>query len=226
MCRNTNTHEIEENEDEPSPEVTVEEVCCMAVRDVVKDGHCNCTEDLETIEDPRKFIMNIENGQDPGNWSRRSRWMNKVHQLRDEGEDKDKFVAIALTDQIIVRNNSGDAATDQSVSQAKTVLESSEHVACQMKIQEKVETTWLFVTGADAHVMPKWEQLGEPTLQSTSVTLKGAKRQDLGAIGEVLVKGFIGKVKVQFKVVVARDARRCLLSGTQLRAKGYTFRSE
>ena len=203
MCRNTNTHEIEQNEDGPSPEVTVEDVCCMAVRDVVKDGHCNCTEYLETSEDPRKFIMNIENGQDPGYWSRRSRWMNKVHQLRDEGEDKDKFVAIALTDHIIVRNYSGDAATDQSMSQAKTVLESSEQVACQMKIQEKVETTLLFNTGADAHVIPKWEQLGEPTLQSTSVTLKGAKRQDLGAIGEVLVKGFIGKVNVQFKAVVA-----------------------
>ena len=72
--------------------------------------------------------------------------------------------------------------------------------------------------------MPKWEQLGEPTLQSTSVTLEGANGQDPGAICEVLVKGFIGKVKVQFKAVVARDARRCLLSGTQLRAKGYTFR--
>ena len=110
------------------------------------------------------------------------------------------------------------------MSQAKTVLESSEHVACQMKIQEKVETTWLFDTGADAHVMPKWEQLGEPTLQSTCVTLKGANGQDLGAIGEVLVNGFIGKVKVHFKAVVARDVRRCLLSGTQLRAKGSTFR--
>ena len=31
------------------------------------------------------------------------------------------------------------------------------------------------------------------------------------------------KPKVQFTAVVARDARWCLLSGTQLRAKGYTF---
>ena len=36
--------------------------------------------------------------------------------------------------------------------------------------QEKVETTWLFDTVADAHAMPGlrvWEQLGEPTLQPT-----------------------------------------------------------
>ena len=105
MCRNAHTHEIEQNEDESSLEVAVEEVWSMAVRDVVKVGHCNCTEDFETIEDPWKFIMNIEEGQDPGNWSRRSHWMNKIHQLRDEGEYKEKFVAIALTGQIIVRNH-------------------------------------------------------------------------------------------------------------------------
>ena len=33
----------------------------------------------------------------------------------------------------------------------------------------------------------------------------------------------LGQIKVQFTAVVARDARRCLLSGTQLRTKGYTF---
>ena len=83
-------------------------------------------------------------------------------------------------------------------------------------------TTWLFDTGADAHVMPKsvCEQMGEPTLQTTKVTLRGASGQDLGAMGEV--RDFIGKVKVQFAAVVARDARRCPLSGTQLRTKGYT----
>ena len=58
--------------------------------------------------------------------------------------------------------------------------------------------------------MPKqvWEQLGEPTSQPIRVTLKGATGQDFAAIGEVLVRSFIGRVKVQFKVVVARDARR------------------
>ena len=39
----------------------------------------------------------------------------------------------------------------------------------------------------------------------------------------MLVRGFIGRVKVEFKAVVARGARRCLLSGTKLRAKGYMF---
>ena len=36
--------------------------------------------------------------------------------------------------------NVDDAATCLSVGQAKVVLESSEHVACQVKIQEKFET--------------------------------------------------------------------------------------
>ena len=63
-------------------------------------------------------------------------------------------------------------------------------------------TTWLFDTGADAHVMQKcvWEQLGEPALQTTNVTLRGANGQDLGAMVEVQVRGFIGKIKVQFMV--------------------------
>ena len=50
-----------------------------------------------------------------------------------------------------------------------------------------------------------------------------ANGQDLGPMGEVQVSGFSGEIKVQFTAVVARDARRCLLSGTQLRTKGYTF---
>ena len=44
MCRNTKTHEIEKDDDEPSPEVTVEAVLCMAVRDMVEDGHFDCIE--------------------------------------------------------------------------------------------------------------------------------------------------------------------------------------
>ena len=134
-------------------------------------------------------------------------------------------MAIALTDQDRVRNNVDDAATCLSVGQEKVVLKSSEHVACQVQIQGKFETTWWFDRGADAHVMPKrvWEQLGESTLQPTSVTLKGTNGQHLGAIGEVLVRGSVGRVKVQFTAVFARDARRCLLSGTQLTAKRYTF---
>ena len=43
-------------------------------------------------------------------------------------------------------------------------MNGSEEDVHQVRIQEKVETIWLFDTGADAHVMPKhvWEQLGEP----------------------------------------------------------------
>ena len=39
----------------------------MVAREVVEDDHCNCTEDLETSQDSRRFIMNIETGQDASN---------------------------------------------------------------------------------------------------------------------------------------------------------------
>ena len=53
MCRNTNTHEIEKGADEPNPEVTVEEVWCMAVQDAVDDGHCECTENFDVLSEHR-----------------------------------------------------------------------------------------------------------------------------------------------------------------------------
>ena len=83
--------------------------------------------------------------------------------------------------------------TEQCVNQSGTAEKGSEHVACQVKVQEKVVTSWLFDTGTDAHVMPKcvWEQFGEPTLQTTNVSLRGATGQDLEAMGEVQVRGFI-----------------------------------
>ena len=114
-----------------------------------------------------------------------------------------------------------DGVTDQNVNQTRTTENDSERDVYQVRIQEKFETIWLFATGADVHVMPKhvWEQLGELSMQTTRVSLRGANGQDLGAIGEVQVKDFIGKIKVQFTAAVARDARRCLLSGTQLRTK-------
>ena len=98
--------------------------------------------------------------------------------------------------------------TFQSVNQSRTTEDDSERVAYRVNVQEKVQTTWLFDTGADAHVMPKYvrEQLGEPTLQTTRVTLRGADGQDLGAISDLQVRGFIGKIQVQFTTVVARDA--------------------
>ena len=74
---------------------------------------------------------------------------------------------------------------------AQSAENGSEHDACQVTIQEKAVTTWLFDTDADAHVVPNcaWEQLGEPMLQTTSVTPSGANGQDLGAMEEVQVKG-------------------------------------
>ena len=113
--------------------------------------------------------------------------------------------------------------TDQSVNRSRTTEEDSERVAYQVKVQEKIQTTWLFDTEADAHVMPKfeWEQLGEPTLQTTRETLRGANGQDLGAVGVLPVRKFHSEN--QSSVHSSGCTRRCLLNGTQLRAKGYTF---
>ena len=120
-----------------------------------------------------------------------------------------------------------DDGTDQIVNQSRTTGKDSERDVYQVRIQEKVETIWLFDRGNDAHVMPKHVlgQLGEPSLQTTRVTLRGASGLDLGAMGVVQIRGFIGKIEVQFTTVVARDARRCLPSGTKLRTQGHTFTS-
>ena len=51
--KHEHTHEIEKDADEPSPEVTVEAVWCMAVRDTVEDGRCNCIEKHDVSSDDR-----------------------------------------------------------------------------------------------------------------------------------------------------------------------------
>ena len=53
VCRNTDTHEIEKDADEPSPEVTVEAVWCMAFRDIVEDAHCDCIEKHDVSSEHR-----------------------------------------------------------------------------------------------------------------------------------------------------------------------------
>ena len=53
VCRNTNTHEIEKDADEPSPEVTVEAVWCMAVQDTVENDHCDHMEKHEGSSEHR-----------------------------------------------------------------------------------------------------------------------------------------------------------------------------
>ena len=139
-----------------------------------------------------------------------------------ERESMNELMATSLMDQRLRR---ADAATVKSVNESGSVQNCSEHDVGQVKVEEKVVTIWLLDTRAVTHVMPKclWEQLGEPALQTTNVTLRGANGQDLGAVGEVQVRDFIEKRQVQFKTVVARDARRCLLRGRQLRTHGHTF---
>ena len=133
VCRNTNTHEIEKDADEPSPEVTVEAVWCMAVRDIVEDGHCDCTEkhdvssehrdESKLTEVPvhpdeskfRKIITNFETGPNSEKWSRRSRWVNRIEN-EDRNQDMSEFVQKELTDQTArktqrVRNELADGST-------------------------------------------------------------------------------------------------------------------
>ena len=52
---------------------------------------------------------------------------------------------------------------------------------------------------------------------------RGANGHGLGALGTFVLRSFLGSIKVQFRAVVARDARRCFLSVTQHRSIGYAF---
>ena len=63
-----------------------------------------------------------------------------------------------------------------------------------------VATTWLSDTGADAQLMPQHvcSQLGEPELQEKTMMLRGANGQDLGTLGTLMVRSFLGLVNVQF----------------------------
>ena len=90
VCRNTNTLENEKDVDEPSPEVTVEAVWCMAVQDTVEDDHCDHSEkhegssehrdgsncgkvvtNVETGRNSEEVVTNVETGQILKKWSRR-----------------------------------------------------------------------------------------------------------------------------------------------------------
>ena len=53
VSKHEHTHEIEKGADEPSPEVTVEEVWCMSVQDVVDGGRCACTEKHDVLSEHR-----------------------------------------------------------------------------------------------------------------------------------------------------------------------------
>ena len=119
-----------------------------------------------------------------------------------------EFMVKSLQDEKLKRD---DDVTDQNVDQSRTTENDSEQCVHQVRLEEKVETIWLFDTGADERV----GAVGEPSLQTTTAKLKGANGQDLGAMGEVQVRGVIGKIRVQFTAVVARDPKRSLLSGTR-----------
>ena len=73
----------------------------------------------------------------------------------------------------------------------------------------RVDATWLLDMGAGAHMMLQhgWIQLGRPVGQSLTVR-HVCTQHDLG-------KG-LGRVKEKFRALVAKDARKGLLMGTQL----------
>ena len=64
------TYEVDKDTDEPSPEVTVEEIWCTAVQRVVEDTHFDCTKKLHVSSEHRdktKVTTNIETGQNSRN---------------------------------------------------------------------------------------------------------------------------------------------------------------
>ena len=85
-----------------------------------------------------------------------------------------------------------DGVTDQSGNRSRTTEDDSERVAHRVKVQEKVQTTWLFDTGTDAHVMPKyvWEQFGEPTLQNNKGDSERSKRTRPWSHGRIACQRF------------------------------------
>ena len=160
----------------------------------------------------KEFVMNLLMDQQLKQGKLKEFVMSSFMDQKLEQENMNEFMVPSLMNQQLKQD---DDVTDQSVNQSRTIENDSERDVNQIRIQEKVETTCLFDTGADAHVMPKhvWEQLGEPTLDTTRVTQRGANG----------FRGFIEEITVLFTEVVAQDARRCLLGRTQLRTKGCTF---
>ena len=62
VCRKTNTHEIEQDAEEPSPEVTVEAVWSMTVQNIAEEDLSNCGKFIESIvtdQNSRKFVKSI-----------------------------------------------------------------------------------------------------------------------------------------------------------------------
>ena len=103
---------------------------------------------------------------------------SRIERIRDELVDGSKVTARKherIDGEVLMdrKLNQDDGVKEQYVNHSGIRENGSEHAACEVKVHEKVVTTWLFDTGADAHVMPKcvWEQLGEHALQTTDVTL-------------------------------------------------------
>ena len=94
MCRNTDTHEIEKDADEPSPEVTVEAVWCKAVRDTVEDAHRDCIEkhDVSSEHRDQSKFTELQEHRDASTF-------RKVVKSIDTGENSRKVITKIETGQ-------------------------------------------------------------------------------------------------------------------------------
>ena len=115
VCRNTNTHEIEQDTEEQSPEVTVEAVWCMTVPNTAEEDRYTCGKFVESIVTDQlqdKFV--------------RSLLMNEHEEYGECGKWVMNFLLRQAHD-ITVKN----------VNESGTVVNSPEHDAGQATVQEK-----------------------------------------------------------------------------------------
>ena len=130
-----------------------------------------------------------------------------------EQETMNELMAKSLTNQKV---NQDHGATEQFVNESGTAENGSEHAACQVNVQEKVVPTWLFDTRADAHVMPKCvcvRTVGRTYTANNKCYREERMDKTLEPWVRFKSEVSLEKNKDQITAVVARDARRCLLSG-------------
>ena len=60
-------------------------------------------------------------------------------------------------------------------------------------------------------------------MKTTDLTLRAAGGEDLGVIGTVVIRGYIGKHRVIFEAALSTKVKKCLLSGIKLRQNGYVL---
>ena len=100
----------------------------------------------------KEFVMNLLIDQKLEQRKLKEFVMSSLLDQSVEQENMKEFMVKSLRDPKLQRDN--DVAA-QNVSQSRTTENDSERDVYQVRIQEEVETIWLFNTRTDAHVMPK-----------------------------------------------------------------------